>query len=103
MIGFSNRTSDNVDAPHSDAAVESVCNRTDTGINSMPLIRCRPGYGLASAASRACHRCAGGVVVTAMCSPSRVPGLGVDPDASAGSSMLIQCPVWCQGVVGIGG
>ena len=81
-IGCSNRTSDSVDASYSAAAAESVCNRTDTGTSSVPWIRWQPGYGLASGASRACHRCAGGVVATAMCSPSTVPGLGADPAAS---------------------
>src|SRR5215208_1706516 len=102
-IGYSNRTSDNIDAPVLAAAVESVCNRTDTGTNSIPLIRWRPGYGLASGASRACQRCAGGVVVTERCSPSRVPGLGVVPAVSTGLLILSQCCVWCQGVVGMGG
>ena len=99
-IGYSNRTSDNVDAPHSAAAAESVCNRTDTGTTSTPWIRWPPGYGLASGTSRACQRCAGGVVATAMCSPSRVPDLGADPAASTRLLILIQCCVWCQGVVG---
>ena len=76
---------------------ESVCNRTDIGTTSTPWIRWQPGYGLASGTSRACHRCAGGVVATAMCSPSRVPDLGADPAASTRLLMLIQCCVWCQG------
>ena len=67
--------------------------RTDTGTTSTPWIRWQPGYGLASGTSRACHRCAGGVVATAMCSPSRVPDLGADP--AAVHPLLDGDPVLC--------
>ena len=40
------------------------------------------------------------MVATAMCSPSRVPGLGADPATFTASSVAIQCRVWCQGVLG---
>ena len=75
-IGCSNRMSDSADASCSAAAAESVCSRTDTGTSSAPWIRWDPGYGLASRASRACHRCAGGVVATTMCCTEQGAGSG---------------------------
>src|SRR6202040_24626 len=89
------------DAPHAAAAVESVCNSTDTGTTSTPRIRWKPGYGLASGFSHACHRCTGGVVATPMCSPSSVPDRGADTAASICSLMVIQCCAGRQAVVSV--
>src|SRR6201992_1909834 len=66
-IGYSKRMSENPHPPHSAAATERVCSRTDIGMISTPLLWCEPGYGLVVGVRRACHRCVGGVAATGMC------------------------------------